>query len=95
MRTPSQQSTILNPGAAPAEKARTRSEAARARRGDPLPDALSYHIEDAARITGLGRTTVFDLLAKGKLRRIKIGGRTLVEGDSLRALLRGEQKVEG
>ena len=83
------------PAATPAAQPRKRSDAARERRGAPLPDALTYCIDDAARITGLGRTTIFDLMAKEKLRRIKIGGRTLVCGDSLRALLRGPAGAEG
>jgi hypothetical protein len=39
---------------------------------------------------GPGRTKIYELVKAGKLRLVKIGGRSLIEGDSLRALLRGQ-----
>jgi hypothetical protein len=37
---------------------------------------------------GPGRTKTYALAAEGKLRLVRVAGRTLVDGDSLRALLR-------
>jgi hypothetical protein len=36
---------------------------------------------------GIGRTLLYKLAREGRLRLVKAGGRTLVCGDSLRALL--------
>lgn len=57
---------------------------------DPLPHALSYTIEDTSRITGLGRTKIYDLIRDKKLQVCRAAGRTLVVGDSVRALIRGD-----
>jgi excisionase family DNA binding protein len=83
----------LNNGAA--NRHRRRAEAARERRGDPLPNAITYCTEDACRIGGFGKTTLYALLKAGKLRALKLGAKTLIDGDSLRALLRGPTGVEG
>jgi len=37
-----------------------------------------------------GRTKIYEMFQTGHLKRISAGGRTLVEGDSLRALLLGD-----
>ncbi len=50
---------------------------------------LSYRINDACTASGLGRTTLYKLAGEGRLRLIKIGGRTLVEASSLRSLICG------
>ena len=52
-------------------------------------DALAFTVQSACALTGLGRTTLFQLLRAGTLRRIRIGGRTLIAGDTLRAMLAG------
>lgn len=51
---------------------------------------LAYSIAAACRASSLGRTTLYGLIAKGRLRVIKVGGRTLVPADSLRQLLSGD-----
>jgi hypothetical protein len=53
----------------------------------PHPMALSYTIDDAQTMCGLGRTTLYKLAQQGQLRLVRVYGRTLVCGDSLRALL--------
>ncbi len=53
------------------------------------PDALAFTIPDAQSLGAPGRTTIYDLAKAGKLRLLKVAGRTMVDGDSLRALLRG------
>jgi excisionase family DNA binding protein len=37
------------------------------------PDRLLYRQEEAAKVLGLGRTTVFELIRSGELRSVKIG----------------------
>jgi len=54
----------------------------------PLPNALAYSIRDVRRMGGPGKTSIYALAKAGKLTLIRIGSRTLVDGDSLRALLR-------
>ena len=56
-------------------------------RSAPLPHTLTHTLNDAARITGLSRSTLYRHAAAGTLRLVKVGGRTLVDADSLRALV--------
>ena len=68
----------------PTAKRRTRREDLRAR-----PDAFAFTFADAIRMSGIGRTKLYELGRAGQLRLVKVAGRTLIEGDSLRELLRG------
>ena len=49
--------------------------------------ALTFTVQSASELSGIGKTKLYELLREGKLRRIKVGDRTLIGGDSLRALL--------
>jgi excisionase family DNA binding protein len=51
---------------------------------------LAYNITAACNVSGLGRTTLFDLMSKGRLERVKVGNRTLIPAASLHALLTAE-----
>ena len=51
------------------------------------PEPLAYSINDAVRVSGLGRTTLYGLISKGEIKVRKVGARTLVPADSLRAFL--------
>ena len=53
------------------------------------PAPLAYRIPDACAVLGLGRTSVYELVAEGKLRAIKVAGRTLIDAESARALIVG------
>ena len=53
------------------------------------PQPLSYTIEGARIATGLGRTKLYELMASGALAKLKVGKRTLIRADSLRALIDG------
>lgn len=50
---------------------------------------LAYSVDAAIAATGLGRSLIFELMAAGKLARVKVGKRTLIPADSLRALVSG------
>ncbi len=50
-------------------------------------EVVSTPIKDAARSIGIGRTTIYKLIAQGKLETFKIGRRTLVTTESIRALV--------
>jgi hypothetical protein len=57
----------------------------------PVGEPLAYRVNDASRISGLGRTTLYKLHTEGKLAMIKIAGRTLIPADSLKALIQSAQ----
>ena len=54
----------------------------------PLPDAIAFRVDEVPLMGGPARTKLYELAAAGKLKLVKVHGRTLVDGDSLRALLR-------
>ncbi len=77
--------------AAPERAANRNARRAAAGRYGPPPhaDALAYTVDHACRMAGFGRTLLYKLAKEGKLRLLKVAGRTLVCGDSLRALIGG------
>jgi hypothetical protein len=59
-----------------------------ARKWTPQPvEPVTYTVDAATRAFGIGRSTLFSLMAGGKLARVKIGKRTLITAESLRALI--------
>lgn len=54
------------------------------------PEPLAYSISEACRITSIGRTRLYGLIAEGRLEVRKIGRRTLIPAASLRALIEGQ-----
>lgn len=50
-------------------------------------EKLAYTIPETCYVTGLGRTTVYSLIAQAKLRSVKAGGRTLIPAYSVRDFL--------
>ena len=57
----------------------------RTRRETPKP--VSTTIDDACRMTGLGRTKIYELIGEGKLRTKTIGRRRLVMYASIDSLM--------
>lgn len=55
----------------------------------PTPAPLAYSIADACKITSIGRTRLYALIAEGRLEVRKIGRRTIIPAASLRALIEG------
>lgn len=53
-------------------------------------EPLAYSINEACRVSSLGRTRLYQLISEGKLDVRKIGKRTLIPAASLRALVNGE-----
>jgi excisionase family DNA binding protein len=45
-------------------------------------EKLGYSVEDAAPILGVGRTTIFELIATGQLESVKIGRRRMTKRES-------------
>lgn len=70
---------------ATAEAPRKRLRAA----ADPM--AHAFTIPDAQSMGAPGRTKIYALAKEGRLTLLHVAGRTLVKGDSLRALLGAEK----
>ena len=48
---------------------------------------LTYTISEAAIALSIGRTTIYKLISERRLRTVKIGARTLIPADQIRALI--------
>lgn len=62
----------------------------RRRNEPPCTSALAYSVRQAMAVSGLGRSTIFQLMANGRLGRVKVGRKTLIPRASLEALLSGK-----
>ena len=49
---------------------------------------LSVRVKEACRLTGIGRSKLYELIASGDVQTVKIGAMTLIPIASLKALLR-------
>lgn len=52
-------------------------------------------ISEVVRITGIGRTKLYELLQTGQISAVKLGSRTLVKGESLRTFIAELPKFKG
>lgn len=57
----------------------------------PSSGPLAYSINEASRATSLGRTRLYQLIADGTLKAVKIGNRTLIPAHALHKLLEGDR----
>ena len=48
----------------------------------------AFRLKDAVAAYGIGRSTIYRLMADGKLPSVKVGGRRLIPRDALEALLK-------
>ena len=51
---------------------------------------LGYSIREACQASSLGRTTIYSHIAAGRLRAVRVGGRTIIPAEALHALIAGE-----
>jgi len=51
------------------------------------PAPIAYSVPDAAKAIGVSKNAIWEMLRLGELRRVKLGARTLVRHDDLRALI--------
>jgi excisionase family DNA binding protein len=58
------------------------------------PHKLAYRIDEAVKATGLGRSFLYERMAEGSLKSVKIGGRRLILQEDLMAFLSGEPRRE-
>ena len=52
--------------------------------------SITMSINDATKALGIGRTTLYSLIAQGRVEVVKLGRRTLVKTDSLRRLVEAD-----
>ena len=50
-------------------------------------EPLTVTVDGAKKALGLGTTKIYELIGNGRLKTIKVGRRTLVKTDSIRALV--------
>lgn len=48
---------------------------------------LALNVQEALRVVGIGRTTLYKLIGTGQVRRIKVGKRALIRYDDLQKLV--------
>lgn len=53
---------------------------------------LGYSIREACETTSLGRTTLYSHIAAGRLRTVRVGGRTIIPAEALRSFLKLEER---
>lgn len=51
------------------------------------PEKLAYSIKEACMVSSLSRTTIYSHISAGRLQAVRVGGRTVIPADSLRALI--------
>lgn len=61
---------------------------------NPNPHALKlgYSIREACEATSLGKTTLYSHIAGGRLRAVRVGGRTIIPAEALRSFLKLEER---
>lgn len=52
-------------------------------------ERLAYSINETARLLSLGRTSIYAMIADGRLESFKLGRRTLVKAESIVRLVEG------
>ncbi len=53
----------------------------------PTHERITLRVNEAQAVSGLSRSTIYELLKAGRLQTVKIGGRRLILRESLQRLL--------
>jgi excisionase family DNA binding protein len=53
-------------------------------------EPLALSVNDAAKALSLGRTSIYAMIADGRLQAFKLGRRTLIKMESIRRIVAGE-----
>lgn len=59
---------------------------------EAAPPKIAYSVAEACTVSSLGRSTIYSLIAAGRLNARRVGGRRIVMADSLHALLAGNEE---
>lgn len=54
---------------------------------------LAYRVNDAARASGISRSSLYELISSGALTSIKVAGRRLILADDLRSFLESARET--
>lgn len=54
------------------------------------PPKIAYSIREAVQVSSLSRSTLYNAISDGRLKARRVGGRRLVDAQSLHALITGE-----
>ncbi|WP_408590045.1 helix-turn-helix domain-containing protein [Novosphingobium sp.] len=54
------------------------------------PPKIGYSIKEACEASSLGRSSIYNHIAAGRLKAIRVGGRRIIPAESLHALINGE-----
>jgi len=57
----------------------------------PPPDPICVRVNDAARMIGVGRTKLYELIAAGEVETVKLGKSTRITTASLHDLIRRQR----
>jgi excisionase family DNA binding protein len=57
-------------------------------------EPMAYRVADAAKVIGLSRSRIYELIAEGALEARKLGGCTVIPASSLHALLAAAPKKQ-
>ena len=57
----------------------------------PSPDPICVRVNDAARMIGVGRTKLYELIAAGEVETVKFGKSTRITTASLHDLIRRQR----
>lgn len=57
----------------------------------PRPEPISVRIPEAARLTGLSRSRLYELMKNGEVEYVKVGNSTLILVAGLRAFIEGKR----
>lgn len=53
-------------------------------------EKLAYSINETARALSMGRTSIYAMIADGRLKAFKLGRRTLITAESIHRLVAGQ-----
>lgn len=53
------------------------------------PPKIGYSIREACQASSLSRSTLYSHISSGRLRSVRVGGRTIIPAEALHALIAG------
>jgi excisionase family DNA binding protein len=57
---------------------------------DQFPPKIAYSVKEACKASSLGRTSIYAHISAGRLKAVRVGGRTIIPAESLHTLISGE-----
>jgi excisionase family DNA binding protein len=58
----------------------------------PTENKITLRLDEAQAVSGLSRSTLYELIKSGRLRAVKVAGRRLIPREALEALLLGDER---